>query len=114
MSNLKLFESKQIRSEWNESEQKWYFAIIDIIEILTESNNPRRYWSDLKRKLNAEGFAQLYEIIVQLKMISSDGKKYVTDCSDAKGLLRIMIDRLFDGLNKVCKNGHQIVTEFSD
>jgi hypothetical protein len=90
MSNLKLFESRQIRSEWNESEQKWYFAIIDIIEILTESNNPRRYWSDLKRKLNAEGFAQLYEIIVQLKMISSDGKKYVTDCSDAKGLLRII------------------------
>ena len=90
MSNLKLFESRQIRSEWNESEQKWYFAIIDIIEILTESNNPRRYWSDLKRKLNAEGFAQLYEIIVQLKMISSDGKKYITDCADSKGLLRII------------------------
>jgi hypothetical protein len=90
MSNIKLFESKQIRSEWSESEQKWYFAIIDIIEILTESNNPRRYWSDLKRKLNSEGFSQLYEIIVQLKMISSDGKKYVTDCADAKGLLRII------------------------
>jgi len=90
MSNIKLFESRQIRSEWNESEQKWYFAIIDVIEILTESNNPRRYWSDLKRKLNAEGFSQLYEIIVQLKMISSDGKKYVTDCASAKGLLRII------------------------
>jgi hypothetical protein len=76
MSNIKLFESKKIRSEWNESEQKWYFAIIDVIEVLTESNNPRRYWSDLKRKLNAEGFSQLYEIIVQLKMISSDGKRY--------------------------------------
>jgi DNA-damage-inducible protein D len=90
MSNIKLFESKQIRSEWNEKEQKWYFAIIDVVEILTESNNPRRYWSDLKRKLSAEGFSQLYEIIVQLKMISSDGKKYTTDCSDAKGLLRII------------------------
>lgn len=90
MSNIKLFESKQIRSEWNEAEQKWYFAIIDVIEILTESNNPRRYWSDLKRKLNKEGFSQLYEIIVQLKMISSDGKKYITDCADAKGLLRII------------------------
>jgi len=67
MSNIKLFESKQISSEWNESEQKWYFAIIDVIEILTESNNPRRYWSDLKRKLNAEGFSQLYDFIVQLK-----------------------------------------------
>lgn len=90
MSNIKLFESKQIRSEWNESEQKWYFAIIDVIGILTESNNPRRYWSDLKRKLNSEGFSQLYEIIVQLKMISSDGKKYITDCANAKGLLRII------------------------
>jgi DNA-damage-inducible protein D len=90
MSNIKLFESRQIRTEWIETEQKWYFAVIDVIEILTESNNPRRYWSDLKRKLKAEGFSQLYEIIVQLKMISSDGKKYLTDCSDAKGLLRIV------------------------
>lgn len=90
MSNIKLFESKQIRSEWNDAEKKWYFAIIDVIEILTESKNPRRYWSDLKRKLNTEGFSQLYEIIVQLKMISSDGKRYVTDCADAKGLLRII------------------------
>jgi DNA-damage-inducible protein D len=90
MSNIKLFQSKQIRSEWSEVKQKWYFAIIDVVEILTESNNPRRYWSDLKRKLNSEGFSQLYEIIVQLKMISSDGKKYVTDCADAKGLLRIV------------------------
>ena len=90
MTNIKLFESKQIRSEWNENEQKWYFAIIDVIEILTESNNPRRYWSDLKRKLNAEGFSQLYEIIVQLKTVSSDGKKYLTDCTDVKGLLRII------------------------
>ena len=90
MSNIKLFESKQIRAEWSETAQKWYFAVIDVIEILTESNNPRRYWSDLKRKLNSEGFSQLYEIIVQLKMISSDGKKYLTDCSDAKSLLRII------------------------
>lgn len=90
MSNIKLFESKQIRSEWSESEQKWYFAVIDVVEILTESQNPRRYWSDLKRKLNAEGFSQLYEIIVQLKMISPDGKKYLTDCADSKGLLRII------------------------
>lgn len=90
MSNIKLFESKQIRTEWNEANQKWYFAIIDVVETLTESNNPRRYWSDLKRKLNSEGFSQLYEIIVQLKLKSSDGKKYVTDCADTEGLLRII------------------------
>ncbi len=90
MSNIKLFESRQIRSHWSESEQKWYFAIIDVVEILTESANPRRYWSDLKRKLTSEGFTQLYEIIVQLKIVSSDGKKYITDCANAKGLLRII------------------------
>ena len=87
MSSIKLFESKHIRSEWDESKQKWYFAIIDVVEILTESNNPRRYWSDLKRKLDKEGYSQLYENIVQLKMISSDGKRYVTDCANAKGFI---------------------------
>ncbi len=90
MSNIKLFESKQIRSVWNEKEEKWYFSVQDVVVILTETSNPRRYWSDLKRKLNSEGFTQLYEIIVQLKLISSDGKKYLTDCANAKGLLRII------------------------
>ena len=90
MSNIKLFESKQIRTVWNEVEQKWYFSVIDIIEVLTDSNNPRRYWSDLKIKLQKEGFTQLYEIIVQLKLESADGKKYTTDCADSKGLLRII------------------------
>ena len=90
MSNIKLFESKQVRSAWNEDEQKWYFSVIDVIEILTESNNPRRYWSDLKIKLQKEGFTQLYEIIVQLKLESADGKKYATDCADSKNLLRII------------------------
>ena len=90
MSNIKLFESKQVRSLWNESEQKWYFSVIDVIEILTKSNNPRRYWSDLKIKLQKEGFTQLYEIIVQLKLESADGKRYTTDCADSKNLLRII------------------------
>jgi len=89
-SSIKLFESKKIRTHWNETEEQWYFAIIDVIEILTDSNNPRRYWSDLKRKLNTEGFSQLYDIIVQLKLESTDGKKYATDCTAAKGLLRII------------------------
>ncbi len=88
--SIKLFESKKIRTHWDETEEQWYFAIIDVIEILTDSNNPRRYWSDLKRKLNTEGFSQLYEIIVQLKLESTDGKKYSTDCAAAKGLLRII------------------------
>lgn len=90
MSNIKLFESKQVRTQWNEEKKQWYFSIIDVIQILTDSNNSRRYWSDLKRKLLQEGFVQLYEFIVQLKMESSDGKKYATDCTDTKNLLRII------------------------
>jgi hypothetical protein len=79
MDNIKLFESKIVRTHWDKESELWYFSVIDVIEILTGSNNPRRYWSDLKRKLEQEGFSQLYEIIVQLKMESSDGKKYVTE-----------------------------------
>lgn len=90
MSNIKLFESKQVRAQWNEEKKQWYFSIIDVIQILTDSNNSRRYWSDLKRKLLQEGFVQLYEFIVQLKMESPDGKKYATDCTDSKNLLRII------------------------
>jgi hypothetical protein len=87
---MKLFESQKIRSHWDAEKGKWYFSVIDVIQVLTDSNNPRRYWSDLKRKLEEEGFFQLYVIIVQLKMMSPDGKKYVTDCTDTEGLLRIV------------------------
>jgi len=90
MSNVKLYESKKVRTHWIEEKELWYFSVIDVIEILTGTNNPRRYWSDLKRKLEQEGFSQLYEIIVQLKLESSDGKKYLTDCTDTQGLLRII------------------------
>ncbi len=89
-TSIKLFESKKIRVHWDNESEKWYFSVIDIIETLTVSNNPRRYWSDLKRKLTKEGFNQLYEIIVQLKLKASDGKKYSTDCADTEGLLRII------------------------
>jgi len=89
-NTIKLFESKKIRVLWDSKNEKWFFSIIDIVESLTESSNPRRYWSDLKRKLIKEGFSQLYEIIVQLKLESLDGKKYETDCSDTEGLLRII------------------------
>ena len=82
---------KKIRSSYDEEKELWYFSIIDIIAILTESKNPRRYWSDLKTKLSdEEGFSQLYEKIVQLKLESTDGKKYNTDCTDTETLLRII------------------------
>ena len=89
MEAVKLFESKKVRTHWDEEEQQWYFSIIDVIEILTGSSIPKRYWSDLKKKLVKEG-SQLYEKIVQLKFQASDGKMYATDCIDTQGLLRII------------------------
>ena len=86
---IKLFNSKEIRVEWNEDEEKWYFSVIDVVAVLTESDNPRRYWSDLKRKLKSEG-SQLYDFLVQLKLKSSDGKYYNTDVADIEQLLRII------------------------
>ena len=88
-SSFKLFEDKVVRSIWDDKEEKWWFSIIDIVEILSGSDNPRRYWSDLKRKLKDEG-SQLYDKIVQLKMQSADGKFYKTDAADTKQILRII------------------------
>ncbi|PCI92595.1 MAG: phage antirepressor protein [Flavobacteriales bacterium] len=90
MSNIKLFQDKKIRTTFNEADQKWYFAIIDVIQVLTESSNARRYWSDLKRKLVKEGYNELYEDIVQLKLEAPDGKLRETDCTNTEGLLRII------------------------
>ena len=69
---IKIFEQKQVRSHWDEDKEKWYFSVIDVIEILTGSSIPKRYWSDLKKKLTNEG-SQLYEEIVQLKLEAADG-----------------------------------------
>ncbi len=65
-------------------------SVIDVIEILTDTENPRMYWSDLKRKMRKEGFFELYDFIVQLKMGAADCKKYLTDCANAEVLLRII------------------------
>lgn len=87
---IQLFEDKRIRTAWDEEKEEWYFSIIDVVAVLTDSENPRRYWSDLKRKMKAEGATQLYENIVQLKMLSTDGKHYSTDVADTQQLLRII------------------------
>ena len=85
-----LFEKKEIRSIWNKEEEEYYFSVVDVIGALTDSNIPKRYWSDLKRKLLSEG-SQLYEKIVQLKMMSkNDGKMYLTDVLDTKGIFRLI------------------------
>lgn len=86
---IKIFEQKKVRTHWNEKQEKWYFSVIDVIEILTGSSVPKRYWSDLKKKLTKEG-SQLYEKIVQLKFEAADGKKYATDCLDTQDLLRLI------------------------
>ena len=92
MSNeIKLFEGNQIRSIWDNEREEWYFSIVDIVGVLTESENPRRYWSDLKRKMkDEEGAVQLYENIVQLKMKATDGKMRSTDVADMQGVFRII------------------------
>ena len=86
---IKLFEDKKVRSCWDTEAEKWYISVIDVIAVLTESANPRRYWSDLKIKLQKEG-SQLYENIVQLKMQSADGKFYKTDVADVEQLFRLI------------------------
>ncbi|MCH9627915.1 MAG: hypothetical protein S4CHLAM2_15630 [Chlamydiales bacterium] len=88
-SRIAIFRGKQIRKIVHDNE--WYFSIVDVIEVLTGSANPRRYCSDLKSKLTEdEGFSQLYEKIVQLKLESSDGKKYLTDTSNVVTVFRIV------------------------
>jgi hypothetical protein len=89
MSNIKLFESKRVRSHWDAEKEQWYFSVIDVIEILTGSTIPKRYWSDLKKKLAKEG-SEAYEKIVRLKMLSEDGKNRETDTADTETLLRII------------------------
>ena len=86
---IKLFEEKQVRSIWDAKEEKWYISIVDVIEILTGTDRPRKYWSDLKAKLKKEG-SELSEKIGQLKMQSSDGKFYQTDVADVEQLFRLI------------------------
>ena len=88
-TNIQLFEQKQVRSVWDEEQEKWYFSIVDVIEILTENSRPRKYWSDLKAKLLKEG-SELSENIGQLKLQSSDGKFYKSDVADSQQLLQLI------------------------
>lgn len=85
---LALFEEKQIRKTWLDS--KWYFSVVDVVYALTDSVNPRDYWYRLKRRVNEEERIELSTICRQLKLESVDGKKYLTDCADTEGILRII------------------------
>lgn len=89
VNKIAVFEDKKIRRIFHKGE--WYFSIIDIVEVLTESPNPRRYWSNLKIQMSEkEGFVQLYSKTVQLKLESADGKKYLTDTANTETVFRII------------------------
>jgi prophage antirepressor-like protein len=89
MSNIKLFESKQVRSVYNEQEEKWYFSITDVVFILTESVDALAYWRKLKQRLKAEGNETVTNCNA-LKMVAADGKMRVTDVADTEQLLRLI------------------------
>jgi len=88
-NKIKLFEEKKVRTVWNEETEEWYFSIIDVIEVLTESDRPRKYWNDLKKKLQKEG-SELSEKIGQLKLLATDGKKYKSDVATTDQLFRLI------------------------
>jgi len=87
-SRLAVFEGKRIRKTLHEGE--WWFSIIDVVEVLVGGDRPRKYWSDLKKKLAAEGYSEVSEKIGQLKMTSPDGKQRFTDCANTETLFRIV------------------------
>jgi hypothetical protein len=86
---IKLFEQKQIRSHWDNENEKWYFSIIDVCEVLTESENPQAYWRKLKQRLIAEGNETVTNCHA-LKMLAQDGKMRLTDVADTEQLLRLI------------------------
>ncbi|MCL2328293.1 MAG: Bro-N domain-containing protein [Bacteroidetes bacterium] len=87
--SIKIFEQKKVRSAWDEHQEKWYFSVIDIVEVLTDSPRPRKYWNALKTKLKAEG-SELSQDLGQLKLQSEDGKFYKTDVADTEQILRLI------------------------
>jgi len=90
MSNLKLFEGKQVRTYWDAKEEQWYFSVIDVVEILTNSPNPRDYWFKMKLRIKTEDGLELSTICRQLKLKATDGKMRETDCTTTQNLLRII------------------------
>lgn len=89
MSPVQLFEQKKVRSHYDTENEIWYFSVIDVIEILTGTDRPRKYWGDLKNKLLKEG-SEVSDKIGQLKMEAADGKQRVTDTADTETLLRLI------------------------
>jgi hypothetical protein len=89
-THIQLFENTKIRVVWDDELEKYFFSVVDVISVLTESTVAKRYWTDLKRRLKAEGADEVYAKIVQLKMPAADGKNYATDAADLEQILRIV------------------------
>ena len=89
VESLKLFEEKKVRTVWDDKEEKWYFSVVDVVAVLTDSVNPNNYWKVLKNRLKKEG-NELVTNCNQLKLLSSDGKRYKTDVADTEGIFRII------------------------
>ena len=87
--SIKIFEERKVRTIWDEETEEWYFSIIDVVEALTDTDRPRKYWNDLKKKLLKEG-SELSEKIGQLKILANDGKKYKTDVANTDQLFRLI------------------------
>ena len=88
-SQIQLFDEKKVRTVWDEENEEWYFSIVDVVEVLTDTDRPRKYWNDLKKKLKLEG-SELSEKIGQFKMIASDGKMRLTDVATTEQLFRLI------------------------
>lgn len=88
-TQIKLFEDKKVRTIWDKEAEEWYFSVVDVVAVLTESANPNNYWKVLKNRLKKEG-SQLVTDCNQLKMPSSDGKMYKTDCLNTEQLFRLI------------------------
>ena len=86
---IQLFEERKVRTVWDEEQEKWFFSIVDVIEVLTDSPRPRKYWNALKTKLASEG-SELSHNLGQLKIPASDGKKYLTDVADTEQMFRLI------------------------
>lgn len=89
-NEIKLFEGNQIRSLWDSEKEEWYFSVVDVVGVLTDSKNPRDYWYRVKKRMTEEEKSELSTFCRQLKMESSDGKKYNTDAADIQGIFRII------------------------
>jgi len=89
-TSIKLFEEKKVRTIWDEEKEEWYFSVIDIVEILSDSVNPRDYWFKMKQRVVLEDGIELSTICRQLKLLAPDGKKRETDCANVRSLLRII------------------------